>query len=183
MINNLIDSIRECQIQSGVGYSFSRNSGGTTLTIKTQTRAGSGSQVQPPCPFDITATAVSSGYDVSFYIGTVNGILPTNMFAPITNVTTDQITYFYLKCSSDGKLITEAVIESDTALRNPQNINKDVAPEEMNVLLGCLTTAGLPLKAIACENLNLKIVPSIQEDNVSYVAGERNFSQYYSWVY
>ena len=35
MINNIIDSIRECQIQSGVGYSFSRNSGGTTLSIKT----------------------------------------------------------------------------------------------------------------------------------------------------
>lgn len=177
LINNIIEGIRECQLQSVVGGYFRRGPGGTTITIQGK------SQQSQVCPFDPTATQVTSGYNVSFAIGTVNGILPINMFSPITNVSTSSINYFYLKCSSDGKLITNVVIEKSTSLRNPQTSNKNTAPSEVNILLACMTTAGTMLKAIPCENISAKIIPTIQEDNVTYTAGERNFDQYYSWVF
>jgi hypothetical protein len=177
MMNNIIDSIRECQLQSVVGGIFKRGVGGTTITL--QPSRGASAQT---CPFDPTATAVASGYEVSFSAGTINGILPTNMFSKLTGVTTSAVNYFYLKCASDGKLLTTAVIEKDTSVRTPQVSNVDTAPAELNVLIGYMTTAGVAVKTIPCSNITAKIFPTIQEDNVTYVAGERNFKQYYNWI-
>jgi hypothetical protein len=178
MINNIIDSIRECQLQSVVGGVFRRGVGGTTITVSP---AKGGGGVATTCPFDITATATAGGYEVSFATGTVNGILPTNMFIPLTGVTTSSTNYFYLKCDSDGKLLTSATIEKDTTIRTPQASNADTAPAQLNILIGGLTTAGITFKSLPCENITAKVYPSIQEDNVSYVAGARNFKQYYTW--
>jgi hypothetical protein len=176
MINNIIDNIRECQLQSVVGGLFRRGAGGTTITVRQQ------QQEQTLCPFTPIATAISSGgYKVSFSAGTVNGILPTNMFSPIVGVTTSSVNYFYLKCGSDGKLLTTAVIEKDTTIRTPQASNIDTAPTEFNILIAYMTTAGKAFTTIACDNLTARIYPTIQQDNVTYVAGERNFKQYYSW--
>jgi hypothetical protein len=179
MMNNIIDSIRECQIQSVVGGVFRRGVGGTTITIASG--RGGGGAVAQTCPFDITVTPVTSGYNVSFLAGTVNGLLPTNMFEPFTNVTTASVNYFYIKCTSDGKLITSTVIEKDTSVRTPQASNIDTAPSLLNILIGYMTTAGQAFKTIPCNNITAKIYPTIQEDNVTYVGGERNFKQYYNW--
>jgi hypothetical protein len=178
MINNIIDSIRECQLQSVVGGIFKRGVGGTTITLQ-PSRGGASAQI---CPFDPSVTAATSGYEVSFSAGTINGILPTNMFSKLTGVTTSAVNYFYLKCATDGKLLTTAVIEKDTSVRTPQASNADSAPAELNVLIGYMTTAGVAVKTIPCANITAKVLPTIQEDNVTYVAGERNFKQYYSWI-
>ena len=180
MINNIIDSIRECQLQSVVGGSFRRGVGGTTITVKPSRDSGVTAGV---CPFTPTATAVSGGYEVTFSIGTVNGILPTNMFDKITGVTTSARTYFYIKSDSDGKAITTATIEKDTTLRTPATPLKDVAPAEVNILIATMATSGEIQTTIPCENVNARIVPSVQEDNESYVTGERNLSQYYNWIF
>jgi len=177
ILNNIIDGIRECQLQSVVGGYFRRGTGGTTITIANTRTAGG--QI---CPFTPTVTAVTSGFDVSFSVGTINGILPTNMFSNITGVTTQARNYFYIKCDTDGKLITTAVIEKDTEVRTPQVSVPDAAPDELNILIATMATSGAISTAIACENLSVRAVPNIQEDNVTYVAGERNFTQYYNWV-
>lgn len=180
MINNIIDNIRECQLQSVVGGLFRRGVGGTTLTVKP---AKGGGAVVQTCPFDITATAVTSGYEVSFSAGTINGILPTNMFSPLTGVTTASVNYFYIFAESDGKLITTAVIEKDTSVRTPQASVVDTAPTELNILIGYMTTAGQAIKTLPCSNISAKVYTTIQEDNVDYVAGSRNFKQYYNWSF
>ena len=179
LINNIIDSVRECQLQSVVGGFFRRGPGGTTITVP-PSRGGASAQV---CPFTATATAVTGGFDVSFSIGTVNGFLPSNMFAKITGVTTSARTYFYIKAASDGKAITSAIIEKDTTLRTPLPPLKDVAPAEINILIATMATSGLVQSTISCANLSARIVPSIQEDNVSYITGQRNLSQYYNWIF
>ena len=181
MINNIIDSIRECQIQSGVGYSFSRNSGGTTLSIKTQTKQPS--QNVAVCPFTPTAVAVTGGFDVSFSIGTVNQVLPSNIFdnPTVAGVTTSGRTYFYIKCNTDGKMITGAVIEYDTSVRTEPETTVDVAPPEFNILIATMSTYGEIESTIPCSNISAKIYPTIQEDNDTFVAGGRNYKQYYNW--
>jgi len=180
MMNNIIDSIRECQLQSVVGGVFKRGVGGTTITVK----AGKPSQQdQVICPFTPTATATTTGYEVTFQAGTINGVLPSNMFDKLTGVTTASINYFYLKCATDGKVITSSIIEKATSLRTPAQPTADSAPSEFNILLGYMATSGIADIAISCGHLQARIAPSLQEDSNTYVAGKRNYTQFYNWVF
>jgi hypothetical protein len=179
MMNNIIDSIRECQVQSVVGGIFKRGVGGTTITVKAGRQQGG----ETLCPFTPIASAVTSGYEVTFQAGTINGVLPTNMLDPITGVTTASNNYFYLKCTTDGKVITSSVIEKDTTLRTPVQPTADTAPTEFNIMVGYMTTAGITERTISCGHLQARIAPSLQEDANDYVAGERNYTQFYNWVF
>ena len=178
MMNNIIDSIRECQVQSVVGGIFKRGVGGTTITVKAGRQKG-----ETFCPFTPIARAVTSGYEVTFQAGTINGVLPTNMLQKLTGVTTASDTYYYLKCTTDGKVITDTVIEKDTVLRTPPQPTPDTAPTEFNIMLGYTTTAGITERTISCGHLQARIAPSVQEDADEYVAGQRNYTQYYNWVF
>jgi hypothetical protein len=190
LFNNMIDAIRECQVNSVVGSggtiaTFKRGPGGTTISINSQNKQGQVA-VQPQiCPFDITATVATSGtgYNVSFQAGTINGILPSNMLEPLTNVSTSSLQYFYLHCASDGKVITSAIIQKDTSLRTPQSATQDVAPSSFDILIGYMTTDGGTERVIACGNLFARISPSVQADSLTYVAGQRNYTQFYNWIY
>ena len=178
LINNIIDGIQECRLQSVVGGYFRRGQGGTTVT-----RQPSRQQEGTLCPFHPTAKVATSGREVSFQAGTINGVLPTNMFEKLSGVTTASNTYYYLKCTTDGKVITEAVIEKDTVLRAPVQPEPDTAPTEFNIMIGYTTTAGITDRTISCGHLQARIAPSLQEDADEYVAGQRNYTQYYNWVF
>jgi hypothetical protein len=179
LINNIIDSVRECQLQSVVGGFFRRGPGGTTITLQ-PSKGGATTQT---CPFDIYTTAVTSGYEVTFQAGTINGVLPSNMLGKLTGVTTASNTYYYLKCTTDGKVIISSVLEKDTTPRTPVQPTADTAPTEFNIMLGYTTTAGITEKTISCGHLQARIAPSLQEDANTYVAGERNYTQFYNWVF
>jgi len=181
MINGIVDAIREAQVSSVVGGTFKRSSGGTTISVATPQKGVVAGVAQTICPFDPTATAVTSGYEVSFSAGTVNGLLPSNMFSPLTGVTTSARNYFYIKCTSDGKSLSTAIIEKDTTIRTPAESQIDSAPTTLNILIATMATSGAIVKTIPCQNLSASIVPTIQEDNSSFVVGERNFKQYYNW--
>lgn len=183
MINSIIDSIRECQLQSGVGYSFNRGAGGTTLTIK-QPRSAVAVATSTACAFDVTYTLVTASlYDVSFEVGLINGILPINIFDVMTNVTTSNRTYYYLNCQTDGKLITECEIQRSTEIRTPSASTVDVAPDEFDIMIATVSTYGLIEKTIPCGNVIARISLNIQEDNTEFVVGERNYKQYYNWIF
>jgi hypothetical protein len=181
MVNGIVDAIREAQVSSVVGGTFKRSSGGTTISINTPPRTSA--VAQNVCPFDIITTVVTSGYEVTFRAGTINGVLPTNMLGKLTGVTTASNTYYYLKCTTDGKVITSSVIEKDTTLRTPAQPTADTAPTEFNIMLGYTTTAGITERTISCGHLQARIAPSLQEDANTYVAGERNYTQFYNWVF
>lgn len=185
LFNNIIDAIRECQINSVVGSggtvaTFKRGPGGTTVSINSKRTGISSASF---CPFDIITTVVTSGYEVTFRAGTINGVLPTNMLDKLTGVTTASNTYYYLKCTTDGKVITSSLLEKDTSLRTPAQPTADTAPTEFNIMLGYTTTAGITEKTISCGHLQARIAPSLQEDANDYVAGERNYTQFYNWVF
>ena len=183
MINGIVDSIRESQVNSVVGGTFKRSAGGTTISISAPPK--SASVVAPPtlCPFTPIATAVTSGYEVRFQAGTINGVLPSNMFATLTGVATSSNNYFYLKCSTDGKVLTSCLLEKDTSLRTPAQPTADTAPTIFNIMVGYMTTAGVTDIVIGCGHLQARIAPSVQQDANSYVAGQRNYTQFYNWVF
>lgn len=185
LFNNIIDAIRECQINAVVGSggtvsTFKRGPGGTTISINSKSTQNQSQQV---CPFDPIVTSTTSGYSVSFSAGTVNGILPSNMFSPLTGVTTAQRNYFYIKCTSDGKSLSSAVIEKDTTIRTPPASSIDTAPTTFNILIATMATSSQITKTLPCENIVARIVPTVQEDNTTFVAGSRNFKQYYNWEF
>lgn len=180
-LNAMIDALNECRLTAVVGGQFSRGNGGTTITIQ---KARGGTPAQGViCPFDITLSPVTGGFIASFSAGTINGVLPTNIFTPLTNITTSANTYYYLKNTTDGKVITNCVLEKDTSLRTPAQPTADTAPTEFNIMIGYTTTAGVTEKTITCAHLQARIAPSIQEDADSYTAGERNYTQFYNWVF
>jgi hypothetical protein len=178
-VNQIIDSIRECQIQSGDGYSFSRNSGGTTLSIKGQKT--SASVAKPTCPFDVSASVSGGQLIVSMALGTVNGVVPSNIFDQITTSTTPQ-KYVYIECSTNGKNVTTASWGVQNDLPVPAEATVDTAPPTFKILVAAITNSTV-YKAIPCSNVVAKVSPSIQEDKETYVAGERNYNQYYHWIF
>jgi hypothetical protein len=187
LFNNMIDAIRECQINAVVGSggtisTFKRGPGGTTISINSRQGVGGGGGATV-CPFTISLSAATGGYDAYVSAGTINGVLPTNMLEKLTGVTTASNTYYYLKCTTDGKVITESVIEKDTSLRTPAQPTADTAPTEFNIMLGYTTTAGITERTISCGHLQARIAPSLQEDANEYVAGQRNYTQFYNWVF
>ena len=182
MINGIVDSIRESQVNSVVGGAFKRSAGGTTISINAPPKT-TGAVAQTICPFTPITTAVTSGYEVTFQAGTINGVLPTNMLDKLTGVTTANNTYYYLKCMTDGKVITSSVLEKDISLRTPVQPTADTAPTEFNIMIGYTTTAGITERTIACGHLQARIAPSLQEDANTYSAGQRNYTQLYNWVF
>ena len=179
LINNIIDGIQECRLQSVVGGYFRRGQGGTTVTIQPSRQQEAGEI----CPFEPFLQAVTSGFEVTFQAGTINGVLPTNMLEKLTGVTTASNTYYYLKCTTDGKVVLSSVLEKDTTLRTPVQPTADTAPTEFNIMIGYTTTAGITERTISCGHLQARIAPSIQEDADEYVAGQRNYTQFYNWVF
>lgn len=179
LINNIIDSIRECQIQSGVGYSFSRNSGGTTLSIKSSISGNVA--VTEQCPFDVTTELATSGMNVSLALGTVNGLMPSNNFDKISASTSGK-KYVVINCESNGKNVTTASWDIQNSIPVPPLATIDVAPSSFSVLVAVISGTTV-YKTIPCSNIAPRVAPSIQEDRAEYVAGERNYNQYYQWVF
>lgn len=178
MLNNIIDSIRECQVQSVVGGVFRRGVGGTTITVKAGRQQG---QEEALCPFTPTISTTTAGQAITFSAGTMNGILPVNMFSTFP-ITANATNYYYLTCASDGKIVTGVEIDYGTSVPPNAAANPDAAPPAFSRLIAVVTTSGTAVRTIACANLTAKVVASIQEDNVTYVAGARNFIQYYGWA-
>jgi len=180
LLNNIIDSIRECQIQSGVGYSFSRNAGGTTLSITAPNKAGQ-TQVQEVCPFDVTTAVTASGQDVSLALGTINGLMPSNNFDTI-NTSTSGKKFVVINCDSNGKNVTSASWAIQDSAPVPPLATVDVAPATFGILVAGISGSSV-YKAIPCGSIVARVSPSIQEDRDNYVIGERNYNQYYSWIF
>lgn len=178
-VNSIIDSIKECQINSFVGGSFKRGTDGTTLTISPATK--SAPQTQTACPFDVTTLVATSGMDVSLGLGTVNGLMPSNNFEKI-NTSTSGKKYVVINCESNGKNVISASWSVENNIPVPPLASVDVAPTTFGILVAGISGSDV-YKAIPCSNVIARISPSIQEDRETYVAGQRNYNQYYQWVY
>ena len=111
-MNSIIDALNEARINSVVGGQFSRGLGGTTITVTSRRSQPNAEGII--CPFTPIATAATTGFNVAFQAGTINGVLPDNMLVPLTNVMTSSNNYFYLKCTTDGKVVTSSIIEKST---------------------------------------------------------------------
>lgn len=178
-VNSIIDSIKESQINAFVGGSFKRGTDGTTLTISPAPKALS--QASQVCPFDVTTAVTASGQDVSLALGTINGLMPSNNF-DVINTSTNGKKYVVINCESNGKNVTSASWAIENNFPVPPVSTIDVAPTTFGILVAGISGSDV-YKAIPCGSIIARISPSIQEDRETFVAGERNYNQYYNWVF
>jgi hypothetical protein len=78
-LNRLREMVDSCRIQQGTGYTFTRSSGGTTLSIKTASEASS----VAAHPFKLDVRTTTTAYEFKVGPGTVqnNAIQPNNINA------------------------------------------------------------------------------------------------------
>lgn len=114
LLNNIIDSIRECQLQSGTGYSFNRSAGGTTLSIKPSKQGVASTQAVGPWDLMTSTPTSGTGLDITVKAGTLNGILPSNWDEKF-NVATTGLFYAKAVITTDGKNINSVQIAIDSS--------------------------------------------------------------------
>ena len=183
MFNNIIDAIRECQINSVVGSggtvaTFKRGPGGTTVSIKSKKTGQVSSQV---CPFDVSGVASGSSLILTVQAGLVNGVMPLNNMVTLSTATAGK-KYVVINCDTDGKNVTSASLSVVSSLPVPVSASADTAPVTFGVMISAISGTEI-YKTIPCGNIIARVSPSIQTDASTYVAGKRNYTQYYNWLY
>lgn len=183
IFNNMIDAIRECQLNSVVGSggttaTFKRGPGGTTISINSVSKQ-QGSQ-QDQCPFAMTTVVSGSGLYVNVGYGLINGIFVRDTNKNLSAVS-GSTNYICIDCVTNGKSITSAGIVVQQTIPDAPLATADTAPSSFKIVIGVVTN-GLAYRAIGCDNVTARVSPSIQENATTYSAGQRNFTQYYQWV-
>jgi len=153
-------NFRELQILPGIGYTLKKSAGGVSLVIQQQSAS------KPPTnPFDIIPSVDSSGSTaINLWAGSVNGIMPTNMF---DSFTVDDTSLWYAKATvdTDGSAVTEVTINVDTSAPDVQHSADGELPSGFDVILG-LYKAGM-IYNIAGGNVTLT---ATQAFNLGYWA-------------
>jgi hypothetical protein len=108
-LNKLREAIDQCRIQPGVGYTFTRSSGGTTLSIKT---GSGGSVTTDKRPFAISVRKKSGKYEFLVATGILNNAAKINNLEQWVAFSAEPPTTIYLEAKLTDLQITSATIKS-----------------------------------------------------------------------
>lgn len=179
-LNRLREAVDQCRLQPGPGYTVSRSRGGTTLQILPRPGGGGGTTAaEEACPFQLTSAATTAGLNVTVGPGTINGVIPGGILSALS-VPTSAIRYICIDCDTDGKAVTSAGIAVKTSPPAPPAETAETAPTAFSFILAVVTN-GTVYRTIPCNNITVPILPTLSVDKETYVAGLRNFTQYYNW--
>ena len=184
LLNNIIDSIRECQIQSGVGYSFNRGSGGTTLTIK-PSQQGTSSAISEVCPFDVGTSVSGAQLLIKVDVGSLNGIYPTNYAdclsfdsTPLTTSPTGS-TNVVVDVTTDGQQVTafELAVSNQLSAVTPTT---PLAPTNFKWPIAHILN-GVVYKTIGCGSLQASIKENVRIAKTPNTPADNAYDIYYYW--
>jgi len=172
MMNNIIDSIRECQLQSIVGGAFRRGVGGTTLTVTKS------SQKTITYPFEY----YTSGTGFGLRAGTINGILPTNI-ASTFGLTLNTELFVNLECESDGKTVQSAEIVAEASPPSPVTATPEIAPANFKLNIYYISPAWVPFRTIGTSSIAATTQEVIREPITGVAFGEMPYRPWYTWIF
>jgi hypothetical protein len=181
MINNLIDNIRECQLQSVVGGLFRRGPGGTTITVE----PSAGSNLSLTYPFEYYSGGPVTAPWFGLRAGTVNGILPTNWtttFALPVSTTAGYTRYIDLKCDTDGYAVNEVTIQLNTTPASPMTATSESAPPTFKINTHVVIN-GEAYRTIGASSILAVVQESIRVDRTYVEYGVKPWDQYYIWAF
>lgn len=184
LLNNIIDSIRECQLQSGAGYSFNRGAGGTTLSINVARQQGVATAIEV-CPFDV-ATSVSGGQLlIKVGVGTLNGIYATNYAdclsfdsTPLTTSTTGS-TNVVVDVTTDGQQVTAFELAKANQL-SAVTPTTPLAPTSFKWPIAHILN-GVVYKTIGCGSLQASIKENVRIAKTPNTPADNAYDIYYYW--
>jgi hypothetical protein len=181
MINNIIDNIRECQLQSVVGGIFKRGVGGTTITVEPSTVGG----LSLTYPFEYYSGGTASAPWFGLRAGTVNGVLPTNWTTTLALpvVTTAGYTrYVDLQCSGDGASINSVEIQLNSTPPPPMTATYESAPSSFKINTHTVVN-GIAYRTIGASSILAVVQESIRVDRANVEYGVKPWDQYYIWAF
>lgn len=182
LLNNIIDSIRECQINSGVGYSFSRNAGGTTLSIQKSVARG-GEAIELTYPFQYFSGGSPSSAWFGLRAGTINGVLPTNWTTTFSLPSSFPYTrYINLNCQSDGKQVVAADISLETNPPSPVPCEMNFAPAEFSINTHVVVNH-VAYRTIGSSSILAMTQETIRTEKVVASYGTMPYDIWYTWVF
>ena len=184
-VNSIIDSIKECQINSFVGGSFKRGTDGTTLTIG-QAKTGQTVETSLDLPFEFYSGGTSVSPWCGLRAGTINGVIPVNWsttFALPATTTAGYVRYINLNCDTDGKQVTQVQIALENNPPPPPANYPSLAPVTFSIcshLINNGTAYRLigPSPVVAMTREAIKI-----EKDTTLTFGEYPFIIYYTWIF
>ena len=180
-INNIIDSVRECQLQSVVGGFFRRGPGGTTITLRPS--AGAGAVISYPFEYYSGGPATAPWFGLR--AGTVNGILPTNWtttFSLPVSTTAGYTKYVDLSCETDGSAINEITIELNNNAPEPMVATMESAPPTFKINTHVVIN-GEAYRTIGASSILAVVQESIRVDRATVEYGVKPWDQYYIWAF
>jgi hypothetical protein len=138
------------------------------------------SRLAPWSPvFEASSTPNSSL--VSFRLGTINGVVPSNWSVkhPLTTLQPDEFKYVILTVTTESGAVTGATISLDTDPVTEEVIAKSIPPTQFKVVLGVLWQGGFAMTVDY--NLQALATVSFTENRIPVGAGESPTDNWYVW--
>jgi hypothetical protein len=181
MINGIVDSIRESQINSVVGGTFKRGSGGTTISINSPQKATS-SSINITYPFEYYSGGTVSAPWFGIRAGTINGILPTNI-ASTFGLTLNTERFVNLECESDGKTVQSAEIVAESSPPSPVAATPEIAPSNFKLNIYYISPTLVPFRTIGTSSIAATTQEVIREPITGVAFGEMPYRPWYTWIF
>lgn len=186
-LNAILDAIEESKPIAGRGLQMRQTSGGIVLD-NTQKGGGGGVTVtggSVSYPFDMTvvpnATTPETHIDVTFKVGSVGYILPSNIFTAHTITNTDSY-WVYADCVTGSGRISSSTINFSLTEKAEPAPTANVPPSTFSVLLGYVV-AGQALNIIKKNPVPWSGVRYQLQRPAPIAPGEPAWDYYYSWTW
>lgn len=131
-------------------------------------------------PFDITITDIAGTLYATFYPGTINQLLPSNMLSSFV-VPASGTRYLVLDCTASNGEITSAALAVDTAPPDAFVPYAGQPPVAFKILIG-LSVDGVAFKTWGSGSIMAIGGESFRLQKASPTAGQLPYDVYYTWV-
>ena len=170
-------NFREVTLQPGVGYTLKNSPGGASLVV-----GGKGGSSAPAAQqsFDVVMGSDENGTPTATIVpGTVNGILPSNIFDTFTLDTTS-VWYFKATATTDGKIVTAVELNVDSSPPDTQTPVPQAMPAAFDKLFA-MVKDGKVFRMIPDGSITVGAQSLFVADRESWTPGKPMTETWYAW--
>lgn len=169
--------LQSLTLQTSPDVLVKRQAGGTTLYTKAKAVRGGAGGGAGPSPFDCSV----SGTDLTLRPGTINQVLPSNMFSTLTLPGGSYTRYIVLTATCSSGEVTSAALSVETTQPVAPGVDAGSPPASFAVLLAVIVD-GQVFRTIAPGSLQAQVVESFRADKASPTFGLSPYDIYYTWL-
>lgn len=177
--NALIAALEKAQVLSVVNFERHQGVGGIIL-VPPRPRKGGGAAAAPEVfPFDVTVSGASDPRDVTVRPGTVNNLLPSNMFS-VGATPVSGTRYVTLVLTFSTGEVTGALLSMDTVAPDASPVTEGTPPTTLTILLAVIVDT--VVFQVRHGNITVTPVEAFRADRASPASpGELPYSSWWQW--